>query len=93
MDARELYYRVNYEKSEIEMRLIADACVIGDAMLRAMLAVLRPGRLKTKLRLGVLGWPHAGFRAIWPSRLSTGLPCTMPLLCALSSASAISIAH
>jgi Xaa-Pro aminopeptidase len=49
VDAQELYYRVKYEKSEIEMRLIADACVIGDAMLRAMLAVLRPGRLETEV--------------------------------------------
>jgi len=48
-DAQELYYRVKYEKSEIEMRLIADACVIGDAMLLAMLAVLRPGRLETEV--------------------------------------------
>ena len=31
------------------MRLIADACVIADAMLRAMLAVLRPGRLETEV--------------------------------------------
>ena len=46
--AQELYYRVKYEKSEIEMRLIADACLIADAMLRAMLAVLRPGRLETE---------------------------------------------
>ena len=49
VDAQELYYRVKYEKSEIEMRLIADACVIADAMLRAMLAVLRPGRLETEI--------------------------------------------
>ncbi len=49
VDAQELYYRVKYEKSEIEMRLIADACVVGDAMLRAMLAVLRPGRLETEV--------------------------------------------
>ena len=49
VDAQELYYRVKYEKSAIEMRLIADACVIGDAMLRAMLAVLRPGRLETEV--------------------------------------------
>ncbi len=48
-DAQELYYRVKYEKSDIEMRLIADACVIADAMLRAMLAVLRPGRLETEV--------------------------------------------
>ena len=49
VDAQELYYRVKYEKSEIEMRLIADACVIGDAMLQAMLGVLRPGRLETEV--------------------------------------------
>jgi Xaa-Pro aminopeptidase len=49
VDAQELYYRVKYEKSDIEMRLIADASVIADAMLRAMLAVLRPGRLETEV--------------------------------------------
>jgi Xaa-Pro aminopeptidase len=49
VDAQELYYRVKYEKSDIEMRLIADACVIADAMLRSMLAVLRPGRLETEV--------------------------------------------
>src|SRR5215831_1486148 len=49
VDAQELYFRVKYEKSEIEMRLIADACVIGDAMLHAMLAVLRPGRFETEV--------------------------------------------
>jgi len=52
VDAQELYYKVKYEKSDIEMRLIADACVVADAMLRAMLAVLRPGRLETELA----GW-------------------------------------
>ena len=52
IDAQELYYRVKYEKSAIEMRLIADASVIADAMMRAMLAVLRPGRLETE----VAGW-------------------------------------
>jgi Xaa-Pro aminopeptidase len=49
VDAQELYYRVKYEKSEIEMRLIGDAAVIADAMLRAMLAVLRPGRFETEV--------------------------------------------
>jgi Xaa-Pro aminopeptidase len=49
IDAQELYYRVKYEKSDIEMRLIADACTIADAMMRAMLAVLRPGRLETEV--------------------------------------------
>jgi len=52
VDAQELYYKVKYEKSDLEMRLIADACVIADAMMRAMLAVMRPGRLETELA----GW-------------------------------------
>jgi Xaa-Pro aminopeptidase len=49
VDAQEIYYRVKYEKSDLEMRLIADACTIADAMLRSMLAVLRPGRLETEV--------------------------------------------
>lgn len=49
VDAQDLYYRVKYEKSEIEMRLISDAAAIADCMLRAMLAVLRPGRLETEV--------------------------------------------
>jgi Xaa-Pro aminopeptidase len=49
VDAPELYYRVKYEKSDVEMRLIADAATIGDAMRHAMLAVLRPGRLETEI--------------------------------------------
>ncbi len=48
-DAQEIYYRVKYEKSDVEMRLIADACTIADAMMRAMLAVLRPGRLESEV--------------------------------------------
>ena len=49
VDAQEIYYRLKYEKSDNEMRLIADASVIGDAMMRAMLAVLRPGILETQV--------------------------------------------
>ncbi len=49
VDAQELYYRVRYEKSDVEMRLLADAATIADAMLAAMLAVLRPGRLETEV--------------------------------------------
>jgi Xaa-Pro aminopeptidase len=49
VDAQEIYFRVKYEKSEIEMRLIRDACVVADAMLQSMLAVLRPGRLETEV--------------------------------------------
>jgi hypothetical protein len=49
VDAQEIYYRIKYEKSDIEMALIRDANVIADAMLRAMLAVLRPGLLETQI--------------------------------------------
>ncbi len=49
VDAQDLYYRVKYEKSEVEMRLISDAAAIADCMMHAMLAVLRPGRLETEV--------------------------------------------
>lgn len=54
IDCQELYYRIKYEKSDIEMALIRDASMIGDAMMRAMLAVLRPGLLETQ----VAGWAY-----------------------------------
>ncbi len=49
VDAQELYFRIKYEKSDDEMRLIRDANVIADAMIRAMLAVLKPGMLETQV--------------------------------------------
>jgi Xaa-Pro aminopeptidase len=49
VDAQELYQRIRYEKSDIEMELIRDAAQIGDALLRCMLAVLRPGLLETQV--------------------------------------------
>ncbi len=54
VDAQELYQRIRYEKSDIEMALIRDAAIIGDAMLRCMLAVLRPGLLETQ----IAGWAY-----------------------------------
>jgi hypothetical protein len=54
VDAQELYQRVRYEKSDIEMALIRDAAIIGDAMMRCMLAVVRPGLLETQ----VAGWAY-----------------------------------
>ena len=54
VDAQDLYYRIKYEKSDAEMRLIADANVVADAMMRAMLAVLKPGMLETQ----VAGWAY-----------------------------------
>jgi Xaa-Pro aminopeptidase len=49
VDAQELYFRIRYEKSDAEMRLIRDANVIADAMIRAMAAVLKPGLLETQV--------------------------------------------
>jgi Xaa-Pro aminopeptidase len=49
IDCQELYYKIKYEKSDNEMRLIRDANVIADAMMRAMLAVLKPGLLETQV--------------------------------------------
>ncbi len=49
VDCQDVYYEVKYEKSDHEMRLIADANVIADAMMRAMLAVLKPGMLETQV--------------------------------------------
>ena len=54
VDTQDLYYRIKYEKSDAEMRLIADANVVADAMMRAMLAVLKPGMLETQ----VAGWAY-----------------------------------
>ncbi len=49
VDIQEVYYRIKYEKSDNEMRLIRDACHIADAMMRGMLAVLKPGMLETQV--------------------------------------------
>jgi Xaa-Pro aminopeptidase len=49
VDCQEIYYRIKYEKSDNEMRLIRDANIIADAMVRAMLAVLKPGMLETEV--------------------------------------------
>jgi Xaa-Pro aminopeptidase len=54
VDVQPLYFKIKYEKSDAEMRLIRDANVIADAMMRAMLAVLKPGMLETQ----VAGWAY-----------------------------------
>jgi len=54
LNAQELYQGIRYEKSDIEMALIRDAAKIGDAMMRCMLTVLRPGLLETQ----VAGWAY-----------------------------------
>jgi len=55
VDAQDLYYRIKYEKSAVEMELIAQAGVICDAMLEGMLGVLRPGLMETQ----VAAWGYA----------------------------------
>jgi Xaa-Pro aminopeptidase len=92
VDAQELYYRVKYEKSEIEMRLIADASVIADAMLRAMLAVLSPGRLETEVAgwgawVGrMLGSERDGFQIMVGANRPTVLSLARPSTAALTRA-------
>jgi len=42
-DLSKAYYRIKYEKSDREMRLIEEGSQIADAMLEGMLRILRPG--------------------------------------------------
>jgi Xaa-Pro aminopeptidase len=49
VDVQEAYYKIKYEKSPLEMELIADASLICDEMLKAMLAVMKPGMLETQV--------------------------------------------
>lgn len=49
VDAQDLYYKIKYEKSETEMKLIEQAALISDAMVEGMLAVLKPGMLETQV--------------------------------------------
>lgn len=57
MDVQEIYYRIKYEKSDHEMRLLKDASLIADTMIRGMLAVLKPGMLETQV--AQWGWAIA----------------------------------
>jgi Xaa-Pro aminopeptidase len=49
VDAQEIYYKIKYEKSEVEMKLIEQAGLISDVMVEGMLAVLKPGMLETQV--------------------------------------------
>lgn len=49
IDAQEIYYKIKYEKSDVEMALIRDANKVADAMIRAMLAVIKPGMMETQV--------------------------------------------
>ncbi|MDD2455935.1 MAG: M24 family metallopeptidase [Kiritimatiellae bacterium] len=55
IDVREILFKVKYEKSENEMRMISEAARICDVMIEGMLAVLRPGLYETQ----VAQWGYA----------------------------------
>lgn len=55
IDVQELYYKIKYEKSDNEMRLIGEASKIADVMIKGMLSVLRPGMYETQ----VAQWGYA----------------------------------
>jgi len=54
VDAQEIYFKIKNLKSDREMELIRDANVIADAMMRAMVAVIKPGMTETQ----VAGWGY-----------------------------------
>jgi len=49
VDAQEIYYKIKYEKSDEEMKLIEDASKIADIMVKGMLYVLKPGMYETQV--------------------------------------------
>lgn len=55
LDAQEIYYKIKYEKSDIEMALTKQAALISDYMIEGMLAVMKPGMLETQ----VAQWGYA----------------------------------
>lgn len=55
LDGQEIYYKIKYEKSDIEMELTRQAAKISDVMMEAMLAVMKPGMLQTQ----VAQWGYA----------------------------------
>ena len=56
-DGQEIYYKIKYEKSDIEMELTRQAAKISDVMTEAMLAVMKPGMLQTQV--AQWGWAVA----------------------------------
>ena len=55
LDGQEIYYKLKYEKSDIEMELTRQAAKISDYMMEGMLAVMKPGMLQTQ----VAQWGYA----------------------------------
>ena len=49
VDAQEIYYKIKYEKSDMEMKLTRQAAKISDFMIEGMLSVMKPGMLQTQV--------------------------------------------
>jgi Xaa-Pro aminopeptidase len=70
LDAQDTYFKIKYEKSEVEIELARQAATIADAMMRAMLAVLAPGKYETEvaawaeLTAKLLGAEDLGFKVM-----------------------------
>jgi len=54
IDFQEPYFKIKNHKSDEEMRLIRDASLVANAVMKGMLAVLKPGMLETQ----VAGWGY-----------------------------------
>ena len=65
VDAQLLYQKIKNDKSDREMALVCDAAAIGDAVMEAMLVVLRPGLLETQ----VAAWGHFAARELGAEEL------------------------
>ena len=55
INAQEVYYKIKYEKSDTEMKLIEEASLIADVMIEGMLGILKPGMHETQ----VASWGYA----------------------------------
>ncbi|MBR5542850.1 MAG: M24 family metallopeptidase [Oscillospiraceae bacterium] len=49
LDGQEIYYKIKYEKSDMEMKLTRQAAKIADYMIEGMLSVMKPGMLETQV--------------------------------------------
>jgi len=54
IDAQEVYYKVKYEKSDVEMKLVEEACLIADTLIEGMVGVVKPGMYDTQ----IAGWGY-----------------------------------
>jgi len=49
IDAQEIYYKLKYEKSDMEMQLCKEGCKIADVMVEGMVSVIKPGMYETQV--------------------------------------------